>query len=188
MRQLTIFQLGTAIGLLSVTFFFGALVMAFGLRIAHDQTWQRFELPSVMWLGTLLLLASSWTLEGARRALRRALVAVYRGRITATVVLATLFLGVQIACASDLIAQGVSASANPHGSVFYVFMGMHGAHLAGGMSWLAYLHRRSRALFRSTETDLRHQRRITTAAAMYWHFMAGVWLVLFAFLLRWTSG
>jgi cytochrome c oxidase subunit 3 len=187
-RQVTIFQLGTAVGLLSLTFFFGALVMAFGLRIAQQQTWQRFELPSVMWLGTLLLVASSWTLEGARRALRRAMVSVYRGRILATLGLAALFLGVQLACATDLLGQGVAASANPHGSAFYAFMGIHGAHLFGGIGWMSYLHRRARALYRSTESDLRHQRRITAAAAMYWHFMGVLWVVLFAFLLNWTRG
>ena len=176
------------VGLVSLTFFFGALILAFGLRIQQQATWQRFETPSILWLGALVLLLSSWTLEGARRALRRALVAIYRGRLLATIALALMFLGVQAFTAVDLVGQGVAAAANPHGSAFYLFMGIHGAHLLGGIAWLSYLRARSKPLFSGTETDLRHHRRIVSAAALYWHFMGALWLVLFWFLRRWAAG
>jgi cytochrome c oxidase subunit 3 len=175
------------VGLVSLTFFFGALILAFGLRIERQDTWERFAVPRLLWLGTTLLLISSWTLESGKHALRRALVAIYRGRVLATVFLAFLFLGVQIVAVRDLIGQGVAAQGNPHGSVFYVFMGIHGAHLAGGILWLAYLYRISRRLFWGTETDLRLHRRAVSAAAMYWHFMGALWLVLYLFLRRWTA-
>jgi cytochrome c oxidase subunit 3 len=183
----TIYQIATAVGLVSVTFFFGALILAFGIRIEQQHTWERFHLPGILWLSTTALLASSWTLEGARRALRRAHVAIYRGRIAATLALALLFLLVQAVSASDLLRQGVGASANPHGSAFYLFMAVHGAHLLGGMGWLHGLYRSSRALFRGSETQLRQHRKVTNAAAMYWHFMGVLWLVLFFFLNRWTA-
>jgi cytochrome c oxidase subunit 3 len=157
-------------GLVSLTFFFGALILAFGLRI-HE-----------------VLLISSWTLESGRHALRRALVAIYRGRLFGTLALAIVFLSVQAVAARDLISQGVSAAGNPHGSAFYLFMGIHGAHLGGGIAWLTYLYRRSRRLFSGTETDLRIHRRALGAAAMYWHFMGALWLVLYFFLRLWTSG
>ena len=176
------------VGLVSLTFFFGALILAFGLRIQTQGTWERFAVPTVLWLWTALLLLSSWTLEASRRALRRALVVVYRGRLMATIVLAVMFLGVQLVSANDLLAQGVAAAANPHGSAFYLFMGIHGAHLLGGIAWLAYLRVRSKALFSGTETDLRQHRRVVSAAALYWHFMGALWVVLFYFLRRWTSG
>jgi cytochrome c oxidase subunit III len=183
----TIYQIGTAVGLLSLTFFFGALILAFGLRIEQDHTWERFRLPNILWLSTVIILISSWTLEASRRALRRAWVSIYRGRIAATLILGFFFLFVQFFSASDLIGQGVGAAANPHGSAFYMFMGIHGAHLTGGMIWLGYLYARAGRLFRATETDLRQHRRVTAAAAMYWHFMGALWLVLFFFLHRWTA-
>jgi cytochrome c oxidase subunit 3 len=182
-----VYQIATAVGLVSVTFFFGALILAFGIRIEQQSSWERFSLPGILWLSTCVLLASSWTLEGARRALRRAHVAIYRGRIAATIALAVLFLLIQAVSASDLLRQGVAANANPHGSAFYLFMAVHGAHLLGGIGWLSYLFRRSRPLFRGSETQLRHHRKLTTAAAMYWHFMGVLWLVLFFFLNRWTA-
>ena len=181
-------QLAMLVGLVSLSFFFGALILAFGLRIQQQGTWERFQAPSILWLGTLLLLLSSWTLEGARRALRRALVVIYRGRLMATIVLAVMFLCVQAVSAADLLAQGVAAAANPHGSAFYIFMGIHGAHLLGGIAWLGYLRVRSKQLFSGTETDLRHHRRIVSTAALYWHFMGALWVVLYFFLRRWTAG
>jgi cytochrome c oxidase subunit 3 len=186
--RLTVHQLATLIGLISITFFFGALILAFAFRIESQRTWERFQVPDVLWLGTTLLVLSSWTLEGSRRALRRALVAIYRGRLSATIALALLFLGIQAVSASDLIAQGVAAAANPHGSAFYVFMGVHGAHLIGGVCCLFVLRSRSRNLFSGSETDLRNHRRVLAAAALYWHFMGALWIVLFTFLRRWTAG
>ena len=186
--RLTLPQLAVVLGLVSLTFFFGALILAFGLRIEQQRTWQRFAVPDVLWLGTIVLLLSSWTLEGARRALRHALVAIYRGRLGATIVLAVMFLSIQTVSASNLVSQGVAAAANPHGSVFYVFMGVHGAHLLGGMAWLLVLRFRSKRLFVGTESDLRSHRRAVAAAAIYWHFMGALWLVLFVFLNRWTRG
>lgn len=176
------------VGFVSLSFFFGALILAFGLRIEQQQTWQHFTVPGLLWLGTAVLLASSWILESSRHALRRALVSIYRGRLLATVVLALLFLSVQMVAARDLLAQGVVAAGNPHGSAFYIFMGIHGAHLAGGILWLVYLYQHSRGLFAGTETDLRTHRRALSAATMYWHFMGGLWLVLYFFLRRWSAG
>lgn len=186
--RLTTPQIAVSVGLVSLTFFFGALILAFSFRIETQRSWERFEVPTLLWLGTALLLLSSWTLEGSRRALRRALVAIYRGRLAATIFLALMFLGIQAVSASDLLRQGVAAAANPHGSAFYVFMTIHGAHLLGGITWLSVLRHRSRKLFSGTETDLRVHRRALSAAAIYWHFMGLLWVVLYVFLKRWTAG
>jgi cytochrome c oxidase subunit 3 len=182
----SIYQMGVAIGLLSISAFFIALVVVYSLRIEDQHTWERFTAPRLLWLSTALLAASSGTLEAARYALRRALVAIYRARLLATIVLAILFLVAQLASAKHMIEQGVAASGNPHGSAFYVFMGLHGLHLTGGMAWLGALYLKSRRLSQGTESDLREHRRLTAAAAMYWHFMGALWVVLFYFLLRWT--
>jgi heme/copper-type cytochrome/quinol oxidase subunit 3 len=66
-------------------------------------------------------------------------------------------------------------------------MAIHGAHLLGGIGWLLFLRARSKKLFSGTETDLRRHRRALSAAAIYWHFMGGLWLVLYLCLLRWTA-
>jgi cytochrome c oxidase subunit III len=181
------YQLGVAVGLVSVSAFFIALIVVYSLRIEDEHTWQRFSFPKLLWLSTALLAISSWIFEAARYALRRALVVIYRARMAATLAFAFLFLIAQLASARYMIAQGVVAAGNPHVSAFYVFMGLHGLHLAGGMVWLGVLSLKSRRLSQGTESDLRAHRRLAAAAAMYWHFMGALWIVLFLFLLKWTT-
>jgi cytochrome c oxidase subunit III len=181
-----VYQLGLAVGLVSLSAFFIGLILAFSFRIETQQTWQRFEIPSILWLSTVLLAISSWLLEAARYSLRRAQVAVYRGRLAATIGLGSMFVALQISAGIQLLDQGVTTTANPHGSAFYLFMGIHGAHLIGGLICLAFLYRRSVHLFNATENDLRKHRIVAGAAAMYWHFMGALWGVLYFFLLRWT--
>lgn len=163
-------------------------MLAFSFRIEAQRSWERFTAPPLLWLSSGVLALSSVMLESARHALRRALVAIYRGRVAGTLALAAVFLGAQLASAMQLAAQGIGTAANPHGSAFYIFMALHGAHLAGGTGWLAYLFAASRSLFTGSENDLRKHRRVAAAAALYWHFMGVLWAVLFFFLLRWTRG
>jgi cytochrome c oxidase subunit III len=179
-------QLGVAIGLLSISAFFIALVVAYSFRLADQHEWERFAVPRLLWLSTVLLAISSGILEAARYALRRARVGAYRVRVAATILVAMLFLFAQFASAAQMISQGVAAAANIHGSAFYMFMALHGLHLIGGMAWLGALYLKSAILLRGTETDLRIHRRLAAGASMYWHFMGVLWAVLFYFLLRWT--
>jgi cytochrome c oxidase subunit 3 len=185
---LNVYQIGIAIGLVSISAFFIALIVAYSLRLSTQADWQRFAAPDLLWLSTVTLALSSWILEAARYALRRALVVTYRGRLAATLAFAFVFLLAQIASAKQLLDQGIGTSGNPHGSVFYVFMTLHGLHLSGGMVWLAVLYGRARRLVHGNENDLRRHRRVAQVAAMYWHFMGGLWIVLFSLLLRWTHG
>jgi cytochrome c oxidase subunit 3 len=177
---------GLGVGLLSLSAFFIGLILAFSFRIETDRSWQPFQAPTFLWLSTVLLGISSWLVEAARFALRRALVAIYRARILAAIGLGLLFVALQISAAVNLLNQGVATAANPHGSAFYLFMGIHGAHLLGGLAWLGCLYGWSAQLFRGTENDLRKHRLVAGAAATYWHFMGVVWAVLFFFLVRWT--
>jgi cytochrome c oxidase subunit III len=183
----TVYQIGVAIGILSISVFFIALILAFSFRIEAEQAWHRFTAPSLLWLSTAVLAASSVTFEAARYALRRALLVIYRGRLFGTIAFAVVFLFAQIASAKQLIDQGIGTASNPHGSAYYAFMGLHALHLTGGLAWLAVLYTQSRRLFGGSENDLRQHRRAAQAAAMYWHFMGILWVVLFYFLLRWTA-
>jgi cytochrome c oxidase subunit III len=183
----TVYQIGVAIGIVAISVFFAALVIAYSFRIESERSWQRFTSPPLLWLSTALLALSSFAFEAARRALRRALVVIYRGRLAGAIVFAVLFLVTQITSATQLLDQGIGTARNPHGSAFYVFMGLHALHLLGGMTWLTVLYLKSRRLFNATESDFRRHRRSAQAAAMYWHFMGVLWIVLFYFLLRWTE-
>jgi cytochrome c oxidase subunit 3 len=181
-----VYQIGLAVGLVSLSAFFIGLILAFSFRIETQQSWQRFETPTILWLSTVLLAISSWLIEAARFSLRRAQVAIYRARLVAAIGLGTMFVALQVSAGMQLFAQGVATTANPHGSAFYLFMGIHGAHLAAGLICLSWLYLRSARLYEGSENDLRKHRVVGGVAAMYWHFMGALWGVLYYFLLRWT--
>lgn len=181
-----VYQIGLAVGLVSLSAFFIGLILAFSFRIETQQSWQHFETPSILWLSTVLLAVSSWLIEAARYSLRRAQVAVYRARLAAAIGLGSMFVALQISAGLHLLNQGVATTANPHGSAFYLFMGIHGVHLVGGLLCLGWLYVRSARLIDGSENDLRKHRVVGGVAAMYWHFMGALWGVLYYFLLRWT--
>jgi cytochrome c oxidase subunit 3 len=175
-----------AVGLVSISFFFGALILAYYFSIQSQTVWQRFQFPRLLWFSTGALILSSWMLETGRYALRRAVVTDYRNRVLAALAFAAIFLSGQAFAAAQLLAEGVAAPGNPHGSVFYVFMGLHGAHVFAGMMGLSYLYYKSGRLYSGTESHLRKHRMVASTVAMYWHFMGALWLVLFLMLELWT--
>ena len=183
-----IYQVGLFVCLVSLSAFFIGLIVAYSFRIEATSSWQRFQPPSFLWLSTILLGVSSWMIEAGRYALRRALVSLYRGRLLACILLGLMFVALQFTAGMNLVQQGVAAEANPHGSAFYLFMGIHGAHLFGGLCWLSWLYVRSKLLFQGSESDLRRHRTRASLAATFWHFLGLVWVVMFYFLLRWTRG
>jgi heme/copper-type cytochrome/quinol oxidase subunit 3 len=174
------------VGLLSLSAFFAALIIAYSYRIEAQGTWRAFKVPTFLWLSTGFLALSSWLLEGARFSLRRGLVDIYRARLSGSILLGLTFLGLQITAGYNLAAQGVGTEANPHGSAFYIFMGIHAAHLTVGIAWMQVLLLRAKKLAVGTENDLRKHRIAASVAATYWHFMGVVWVVMFYCLLRWT--
>ena len=183
-----VFQIGVGVGIISLSAFFIGLILAFSFRIQADPVPPQFHLPGVLWLSTSLLALSSGMLEAAKYSLRRAAVSRYRLRLTVCLLFGFGFLILQLMSAENLIRQGVRTDANPHGSAFYVFMGIHAAHLLIGFVWLIYLFVRSRQLSATVENHLRKHRAVLSVAALYWHFMGIVWVILFYFLLLWTRG
>jgi cytochrome c oxidase subunit 3 len=98
--------------------------------------------------------------------------------IVITMVLGTLFLAGQVFAWRELVAQSVYFVGNPSGSFLYVLTGLHGLHIVSAIIYLilvlvaAYrfkIHSRSLAMMEMCTT--------------YWHFLGGLWIYLFIFLL-----
>jgi cytochrome c oxidase subunit III len=179
-------QAGILVGLVSITAFFVALSVAFYFSVHSQIIVPRIEVPRQLWLSTGILLGSSVSLEAARYSLRRARLESYRNRLGLSLLLGCTFLFSQLLAWVDLKQQGVYMKGNPHGSVFFVFTGLHGVHLLGGIVWLWYLHRKAAELKDDEEQPFRRHRSIARAAATYWHYMGALWVVLFTMLLIWT--
>jgi len=134
--------------------------------------WRPITAPSLLWLNTALLLASSAVLEGARRSLRAWDLPGAKAGMGATGALGGLFVAGQWLAWRQLAGQGVYLASNPHSSFFYLLTGLHALHLAGGLVWFAVLQAKlSRMALMPGRDGLR-------LFATYWHFLAVLWVYL----------
>jgi cytochrome c oxidase subunit III len=163
------------LGLISIFMFFMALTSAYLVRkTAND--WIPVYMPAVIWLNTLVLLASSATLERARKRLATNDLNGFRTFWRITTVLGILFLAGQLLAWRQLVAQGVYVAVNPASSFFYIFTAAHGLHIVGGIVALLYV------LFRKFEKTSLPRSLAAEITSYYWHFMDGLWLFLLALL------
>ena len=165
-----------AIGIVSILMFFMALASAFIVLRRGSELWVTVHLPRILWANTCILLASSFTLESARRRLFLADVSGFRKFWLMTTVLGFLFVAGQLIAWRQLVAQGVYIASNQASSFFYIFTGAHAVHLLGGVGALLFVSFRK---FEQTKISLPAAAEITS---YYWHFMDGLWIFLLALL------
>jgi len=94
-----------------------------------------------------------------------------------TVVLGLAFLVGQVLAWRQMEARGFFLSGNPSSSFFYLLTGMHALHLLGGVVALLYA---SVTFWMKRPPENRHI--VIDVTAWYWHFMALLWLYIFALL------
>ncbi len=193
------YRIGMIVGLTPILMLFVAFTSAYivrqGLGTWDQQTnayvsdWRALALPPLLWVNTVILLASSLTLEMARRSLGMGLVLSearsaglpIRNRefpwLPVTVVLGFAFLAGQATAWRQLAARGVYMSTNPSSSFFYLLTGAHAVHLLGGLVALLV------AALAAVRSDSWQRRRLVVdVTSWYWHFMALLWLYIFALL------
>jgi cytochrome c oxidase subunit 3 len=178
------FRIGAWVLIAAVVMFFVAFTSAYMFR-ASMRDWATVELPRVLWLSTALILASSAALEVARRYLRRSERARYRRWLALSLALGGAFVVVQLLAWRQLVAAGVYVATNPYSSFFYLLTGLHGLHLLGGLIGLCYLLWRAGLEPAADKRVERRRRAFVDSVALYWHFMDGLWVYLFALLFLW---
>ncbi len=157
---------------ISIFAFFAALVAAYIWRAQTPPYWTPVEIPRVLWLSTGLIFASSVTFEIARRFYRKGEWRKASRLLLLTATIGAAFVASQLTAWRKLIEQGAYLMENPHGSFFYLFTGLHAAHLIGGMVALFYV-----VLGRN------RRRELVDVVAYYWHFLSVLWFALFGVLL-----
>lgn len=178
------YRLGAWVAIGSILMLFVALTSAYIVRSASAPDWKPIAMPRVLWLSTLLIIASSLTMEIARRSLKQKREAGYGKWLAITTLLGLGFLGSQVIAWRQLARQGIYLASNPYSSFFYLFTAAHGFHLAGGLLALGYVLLRRNQYRRTLDGALR---RIgaADAVAIYWHFMDVLWVGLFGLLMFW---
>lgn len=155
----------------SIFAFFAALIIAYLWRAGTPPYWEPIRLPGTLWLSTGLILASSGVFEIARRMYGRG---DHRGAsrlFLVTGCLGAAFISSQVTAWRELVRAGAFLSQNPHSSFFYLFTGLHAAHVLGGMVALSVV------LLRKSP-----RRELVDTVAYYWHFLGVLWLALFGVL------
>jgi len=174
---------GIWVGLAAISMTFAALTSALVVRKGASLDWRHFSLPWILYLNTGVLLASSVTLEIARRR-----VASYMGGMRSkgtdpakwlyvTLGLGLVFVAGQYFAWRQLSAQGFYLATNPSSSFFYVLTAAHALHVLGGLGGL------TRVIRKLGKTVLR--RSTLDATSRYWHFMDVLWVYLL--LLLWMK-
>ena len=166
---------GMAIGIVSVLMFFMALASAFLVRRGGSD-WVPVHIPTLLWVNTVVLLASSGTLELARNKLALSDLSGFKRFWLLTTILGLLFLIGQVLAWRILVKQGIFLASNPASSFFYIFTGAHGLHLLGGVGALIYVSVRN---FDAAQITRPVAAEVTSH---YWHFMDALWLFLLALL------
>jgi cytochrome c oxidase subunit 3 len=164
------------LGLAAIVMFFMALASSYIVRKGLGNDWQRTPMPMVVWFNTAILLASSVTIILARRKLDRGDREAFRSWWWVTTGLGLLFLSGQIIAWRQLAAAGMMLATNPSSSFFYLLTAAHGAHLGGGILALFYV------TFRKWKRSRITQATAAELAAIYWHFMDGLWVFLLVLL------
>ncbi len=162
--------------LFSITMTFLAFTSALIVRQGSALDWQHLALPPILYLNTLVLIASSVTLEMGRREVGAfmgplAKSMAHPGRwLHATLGLGLLFVIGQYVAWLQLRAQGLYLATNPNSSFFYLLTAVHAIHVLGGLGGLV------RVVVKLNHSTLKKSTLVATAR--YWHFMGVLWIYL----------
>lgn len=169
-------RLGMAMFLLNEAVFFFMLIAAFVYFRDYfrdptaPQTGQTLNFGAGI-IYTACLAASSFTMWRATASVERV-----RAWVSATILLGAVFLAGQAGEYARLFRQNITINQNTFGTTLFMLTGFHGLHVVVGILLLGL------ALFVSRIGD----RVAVEAVALYWYFVAAVWLAIFSVVYLWA--
>lgn len=163
--------------IVTVVMIFASLTSAYIVR-QSEGNWLEFDLPEIFWYNSAVILLSSVALHWAYISAKKDDLAKVRLGMVLTSILGAIFLVGQWYSWGALVDRDVFFVGNPAGSFLYVFTGLHALHLISGVIFLIIV------LISSFKYQV-HSKNMDTMemCVTYWHFLGGLWLYLFMFLL-----
>ena len=166
------------LGIASMVIFFGGLTSAYIVRM-NGGNWKEIGLPVAFYVSTALILFSSVTMN-------MALAMIKKGQAPTRFLVITFLLGLGFAVSqflgwSSLNHSGIYFTGKQSiasGQFLYVLTWAHLMHLFGGLLSLAFVSIKA-ARRGYTQTNFNGIR----VSAIFWHFLDGLWVYLFLFLL-----
>ena len=181
-RRPSMIAVGTTVWLASELMFFAGLFASYFTIRAAATTWPGpdVKLSTVRDFGfTLVLVASSFTMQWAVHQLGQGKRTTAMRWIVATIVLGALFLANQ---AIEWTQVPFHASTSAYGSLFFIMTGFHGLHVLFGLLAMVGLLLR---LGTGGDSDVGAEP-VAEVITYYWHFVDIVWVGLYSclFLLK----
>ena len=178
-----IIRMDTWLFLVSLAVFFISSVI--GIVIIRNATPNWGEgappFPSIAWLSTAVILLLSIFSEIGIYCVKRDYQAIFKACMGLVLILGFVFLFLQEMVWQQLLAYddgSFNASSSLLAWCVYVLGLIHALHLAGGLIFQSYVTvHAAKGGFWSLHHDL------VNHVNIYWHFLAGIWFGLFAFLL-----
>ena len=161
----------------SIVMMFAGLTSAFIVK-SNQTNFRLVEIPQMFWISTVVILASSVTIQWALRSVKDREMSRYRILIGVTVLLGIAFVVCQWMGFGELWDQNIRFKGSGAAQFLYVIFGLHALHVIGGVIALLLMFVRS----------FMGRTRVYTAvpievAAIYWHFVDLLWIYLLVFFL-----
>jgi cytochrome c oxidase subunit 3 len=171
---------------LGMLLFIGSEIMLFGsfftvyffVRVVNPgapSTWPPppYHFPVfVAGVNTAILVTSSFTMHWALQSIKRGQRRAFLAGMVLTFAMGLAFLVTQLI---EYLHVGFNTSAGAFASVFYGLTGLHGAHVAVGLTLLAMVTIRG---FRGHFSPERHLG--VELPGIYWHFVDVMWIVVYS--------
>ncbi len=161
----------------SVLMLFAGWTSAYIVRQAEGN-WLYFDLPSLFYVSTAIIVLSSVSMQVAYFAARRDDLVNVRRLVLVTAILGVIFLVLQFMGWAQLVDKSVYLVGNPSGSFVYLLTGFHGLHILSAIIFVLVV-LRSAMKGLTNSGNLAQIEMCTT----YWHFLGLLWVYLFIFLL-----
>ena len=167
------FTLWVALG--SIVMMFAGLTSAYIVK--RDQPgWTSFPVPTAFWYSTVVILASSVTIQMALKAFRERNMLKYRGLMTVTMVLGIGFVILQWLGFKSIWNLGITFKGSGGGQFLYIIAGLHAVHVLGGIVALIIM------FIKAFASRVRRYNSVPVELmSTYWHFVDLLWVYLFIF-------
>ncbi len=166
----------------------GLTAVFVGLSLAYIYTRTQnavggVQLPPLFLLNSVLLLASSWTIQRANRAYKLDDTLMYQRALWSTLGLTVLFMAAQLIAWTLAKDQLLGENIGNSKQYLYAISGLHFAHIVGGLPFLllflysAYKRMKEPVSVLIYFSDPAKRLRLELLTT-YWHFLDGLWLFL----------
>jgi len=168
------------IGLVSIAMMFAGLTSGYIVR-RQTGTWLRFDLPFTFWISTAVIIISSISMNWVVQLVRKNALTMLPNATLITLLLGIGFGVSQFISWATLISKNIyftGPESSASASYLYILCALHLAHILGGLIALGVVYFKSVKKKYSSDNYLGIK-----LCAIYWHFLDGLWVYLFLFML-----